>query len=53
MKPIAALIVGGMITSAIHVLLLVAVFFLMMKTRSFKRGTLLPPRGTAKAEEGR
>jgi Cu(I)/Ag(I) efflux system membrane protein CusA/SilA len=43
MKPIAAPIVGGMITSTIHVLLLVPVFFLMMKTRSFRRGTLLPP----------
>ncbi|MDE1161155.1 MAG: CusA/CzcA family heavy metal efflux RND transporter [Acidobacteriaceae bacterium] len=43
MKPIAAPIVGGMITSTIHVLLLVPVFFLMMKTRSFHRGTLVPP----------
>ena len=43
MKPIAAPIVGGMITSTIHVLLLVPVFFLLMKTRSFHRGTLLPP----------
>jgi Cu(I)/Ag(I) efflux system membrane protein CusA/SilA len=43
MKPIAAPIVGGMITSTIHVLLLVPVFFLMMTTRSFKRGTLVPP----------
>ena len=42
MKPIAAPIVGGMITSTIHVLLLVPVFFLLMKTRSFHRGTLLP-----------
>lgn len=42
MKPIAAPIVGGMITSTIHVLLLVPVFFLVMKTRSFHRGTLMP-----------
>jgi Cu(I)/Ag(I) efflux system membrane protein CusA/SilA len=40
MKPIAAPIVGGMITSTIHVLLLVPVFFFMMKARSFRRGTL-------------
>jgi Cu(I)/Ag(I) efflux system membrane protein CusA/SilA len=33
MKPIAAPIVGGMITSTIHVLILVPVFFLMMKER--------------------
>jgi len=33
MKPIAAPIVGGMITSAIHVLILVPIFFAMMKER--------------------
>jgi len=31
MKPIAAPIVGGMITSTIHVLILVPVFFVMIK----------------------
>jgi Cu(I)/Ag(I) efflux system membrane protein CusA/SilA len=41
MKPIAAPIVGGMITSTIHVLILVPVFFVMMKERVLKRGTLL------------
>ena len=40
MKPIAAPIVGGMITSTIHVLILVPVFFVMMKERAFKNGTL-------------
>jgi len=34
MKPIAAPIVGGMITSTIHVLILVPVFFAMLKERS-------------------
>jgi Cu(I)/Ag(I) efflux system membrane protein CusA/SilA len=38
MKPIAAPIVGGMITSTIHVLILVPVFFVMMKERALKRG---------------
>ncbi|MCI0467649.1 MAG: CusA/CzcA family heavy metal efflux RND transporter, partial [Beijerinckiaceae bacterium] len=38
MKPIAAPIVGGMITSTIHVLLLVPVFFVMMKARALRRG---------------
>ncbi len=33
MKPIAAPIVGGMVTSTIHVLILVPVFFAMMKER--------------------
>ncbi|MGA8041938.1 MAG: CusA/CzcA family heavy metal efflux RND transporter [Terracidiphilus sp.] len=36
MKPIAAPIVGGMITSTIHVLILVPVFFLLMKRRGQK-----------------
>ena len=40
MKPIAAPIVGGMITSTIHVLILVPVFFLMMKERALRRGHL-------------
>jgi len=38
MKPIAAPIVGGMITSTIHVLILVPVFFVMMKERALHRG---------------
>lgn len=42
MKPIAAPIVGGMITSTIHVLILVPVFFVMMKERTLKRGKLVP-----------
>jgi copper/silver efflux system protein len=37
MKPIAAAIVGGMITSTIHVLILVPVFFVMMKTRALRQ----------------
>ena len=40
MKPIAAPIVGGMITSTIHVLILVPIFFVMMKERALRRGTL-------------
>jgi Cu(I)/Ag(I) efflux system membrane protein CusA/SilA len=40
MKPIAAPIVGGMITSTIHVLILVPVFFVMMKSRALRRGRL-------------
>jgi copper/silver efflux system protein len=44
MKPIAAPLVGGMITSTIHVLILVPVFFALMKERALRRGTLQPPR---------
>ena len=40
MKPIAAPIVGGMITSTIHVLILVPVFFAFMKEHALRRGTL-------------
>jgi Cu(I)/Ag(I) efflux system membrane protein CusA/SilA len=42
MKPIAAPIVGGMITSTIHVLILVPVFFVIMKERAWRRGELAP-----------
>ena len=47
MKPIAAPIVGGMITSTIHVLILVPVFFVLMKERALRRGTL----GKGQAED--
>ncbi len=40
MKPIATPIVGGMVTSTIHVLILVPVFFAMMKERTLRKGTL-------------
>jgi Cu(I)/Ag(I) efflux system membrane protein CusA/SilA len=40
MKPIAAPIVGGMVTSTIHVLILVPVFFAMMKERALRTETL-------------
>jgi len=42
MKPIAAPIVGGMITSTIHVLILVPVFFALMKEQALRRGRLRP-----------
>ena len=40
MKPIAAPIVGGMVTSTIHVLIITPVIFYLMKTRALRRGTL-------------
>jgi copper/silver efflux system protein len=49
MKPIAAPIVGGMITSTIHVLILVPVFFALMKERALRRGTLQPRESQAEA----
>ena len=43
MKPLAAPIVGGMITSTIHVLILVPVFFVMMKESALRRNALQRP----------
>jgi len=40
MRPIAAPIVGGMVTSTIHVLLVTPVIFLLMKEGARRRGTL-------------
>lgn len=40
MEPIAAPIVGGMITATIHVLILVPVLFVMLKERALRRGML-------------
>ena len=37
MKPIAAPIAGGIITSTIHVLILVPVFFIMIKERTISK----------------
>ena len=40
MKPIAAPIVGGMVTSTIHVLIITPVIFYLMKARALRKGTL-------------
>jgi Cu(I)/Ag(I) efflux system membrane protein CusA/SilA len=42
MKPIATPIIGGMITSAIHVLALTPILFALMKLNALKRGKLKP-----------
>jgi copper/silver efflux system protein len=44
MKPIAAPILGGMITSTINVLILVPVLFAMMKDHALRSAALGPPR---------
>ena len=46
MKPIAAPIVGGMVTSTIAVLILVPVFFAMLKERALRSGRLVAEDGT-------
>ena len=40
MKPIAAPIIGGMITSTIHVLIITPVIFALMKRQALRRGRL-------------
>ena len=40
MKPIAAPIIGGMVTSTIHVLIITPVIFYLLKRRALRRGTL-------------
>jgi Cu(I)/Ag(I) efflux system membrane protein CusA/SilA len=40
MKPIAAPIIGGMITSTVHVLIITPVIFFIMKRRALRKGTL-------------
>lgn len=42
MKPIAAPIVGGMVTSSFAVLLLIPIAFAMLKERALRKGRLLP-----------
>jgi Cu(I)/Ag(I) efflux system membrane protein CusA/SilA len=42
MKPIAAPIIGGMITSTIHVLIITPVIFYIMKMRALRKSTLRP-----------
>ena len=40
MKPIAAPMIGGMLSSAVHVLIMTPVLFVLMKTRDLKKGRL-------------
>jgi Cu(I)/Ag(I) efflux system membrane protein CusA/SilA len=40
MKPLTAPMIGGLLTSAIHVLVVTPVLFVIMKERALKRGTL-------------
>lgn len=40
MKPVAAPMIGGLITSAIHVLVVTPILFMIMKERALKRGEL-------------
>jgi Cu(I)/Ag(I) efflux system membrane protein CusA/SilA len=46
MKPMAVPIIGGMVTSTVHVLIITPVIFFLMKRRAMRRGTL---RGSAQS----
>jgi len=50
MKPIAVPIIGGMVTSTVHVLVMTPVIFFLMKRRAMRRGTL---RGSVQSPEVR
>ena len=45
MKPIAAPIIGGMVTSTVHVLINVPIIFYILKVRALRRGSLEPSGG--------
>jgi Cu(I)/Ag(I) efflux system membrane protein CusA/SilA len=47
MKPIAVPLIGGMVTSTIHVLLVTPIIFYIMKRRQLRNGTLVASRGAA------
>jgi Cu(I)/Ag(I) efflux system membrane protein CusA/SilA len=40
MKPLTAPMIGGLFTSAVHVLVVTPVLFVMMKERALRKGTL-------------
>lgn len=40
MKPLVTPMIGGLLTSAVHVLIMTPVLFIMMKERAWKQGTL-------------
>ena len=42
MKPMAAPIIGGMVTSTVHVLIITPVIFYIMKRRALRRSALRP-----------
>jgi copper/silver efflux system protein len=52
MKPLAAPMIGGLITSTIHVLVVTPVLFTFMKLRALKKGTLEVSKMAAWVKEG-
>ncbi len=52
MKPLTAPMIGGLITSALHVLIITPVLFAIMKERALTKGTLSMSRMTGWMKEG-
>jgi Cu(I)/Ag(I) efflux system membrane protein CusA/SilA len=52
MKPLTAPMIGGLFTSAVHVLVVTPVLFLIMKERALRKGTLEVSRMAAFMKEG-
>ena len=52
MKPIAAPIIGGMVTSTVHVLIITPVIFFLMKLHALRRGTLVVSDAARDGREG-
>jgi len=52
MKPLTAPMIGGLFTSAVHVLVVTPVLFLIMKERALRKGTLELSRMAAFMKEG-
>jgi len=40
MKPLATPVIGGMVSSLLHILIVTPVIFLWLREREFKKGTL-------------
>jgi Cu(I)/Ag(I) efflux system membrane protein CusA/SilA len=50
MKPLATPVIGGMISSLLHILIVTPVIFLWLRSREFERGTLHASLGNAKSD---
>ena len=52
MKPLATPVIGGMISSLIHILIVTPVIFLWLRGREFKKGTLHDSLGGSQGPHG-
>ena len=52
MKPLTAPMIGGLLTSAVHVLVVTPILFVIMKERALKKGKLEISKMTRLMKEG-